>query len=149
MDKSSFELLNFLKEDERKTMYIDRKYTGTEDDYFKELLTSGTIYVGNLSRNTTEAQLHMLFSQCGKIRRISMGLDAKRFVPCGFAFVQYYDVNAPMLARKFFSKYVLDQSTIYIDLDSGFSENRQFGRGANGGQIRSELPGGDRKRRYV
>ncbi|EIJ87273.1 nuclear cap-binding protein subunit 2 [Nematocida parisii] len=149
MDKSAFEIYNYLKDDELKTMYFDKRYTGTEDDYFKELLTSGTIYVGNLSKKITEDQLYTLFSQCGKIKRVIIGLDAKKFTPCGFAFVQFENVETPSIARKFFAKYMLGNHPIYIDIDSGFAENRQFGRGMQGGQAKDDIAAGDRKRRYV
>ncbi|KFG27014.1 uncharacterized protein NESG_00085 [Nematocida ausubeli] len=149
MDKSAFEVYNYLKEDELKTMYFDRRYTGTEDDYFKELLTSGTIYVGNLSKKTTEAQLYTLFSQCGRIKRVIMGLDAKKYTPCGFAFVHFENPEMSSLARKFFSKYMLGHLPLYIDLDSGFAENRQFGRGVKGGQARDDFSDISKKRRHV
>ncbi|KAI5188795.1 nuclear cap-binding protein subunit 2 [Nematocida minor] len=149
MDKSAFELLNYLKEDEIKTMYFDRRYTGTEDDYFDELLTSGTIYVGNLAKNIEESQLYALFSQCGRVKRVIMGLDSKKYTPCGFAFVQYESNESPMQARKYFSKYAIGRAPIYIDLDSGFAENRQFGRGSKGGQAKEDYGGYERKRRHV
>lgn len=149
MDKSSFELLSFLQEDEKKTMYFDRKYTGTEDDYYRDILISGTIYIGNISKSIKESQLYMLFSQCGTIQRVIMGLDSKKNTPCGFGFIQYKDNHSPMVARKHFSRYTIANSSITIDLDTGFAENRQFGRGSKGGQAKDDYFDHSRKRRHV
>ena len=43
-----------------------------------------------MSFYTTEEQLHELFSKCGDIKRIIMGLDKFKRTPCGFCFVEYY-----------------------------------------------------------
>lgn len=51
---------------------------------------STTLYVGNLSFYTTEEQIHELFSRCGDVRLIVMGLDKYKKTPCGFCFVEYY-----------------------------------------------------------
>lgn len=49
------------------------------------------MYVGNLSFFTTEEQIYELFSKCGDIRRVIMGLDKYKKTPCGFCFVEYYN----------------------------------------------------------
>lgn len=55
----------------------------------KALKNSCTLYVGNLSFYTTEEQIHELFSKCGDVKRIVMGLDKVKKTPCGFCFVEY------------------------------------------------------------
>lgn len=55
----------------------------------EELKSSSTLYVGNLSFYTTEEQIHELFSKCGDVKRIIMGLDKNKKTPCGFCFVEY------------------------------------------------------------
>ena len=46
-------------------------YFKNQENIDKEKLkNSSTLYVGNLTFNTTEQQLHQLFSFCGKIKRI-------------------------------------------------------------------------------
>lgn len=52
------------------------------------LATSNTLYIGNLSFYTTEEQIHELFSKCGDIKRIIMGLDKFTRTPCGFCFLE-------------------------------------------------------------
>ncbi len=49
--------------------------------------TSRTIYVGNLAFTTTDAQIHALFSRCGTVERVIMGLNKITRMPCGFCFV--------------------------------------------------------------
>jgi len=62
---------------------------GSRQDQEKKLLTSCTLYIGNLSFYTTEEQIHELFNRAGDIKRIIMGLDKLQKTPCGFCFVEY------------------------------------------------------------
>ena len=59
----------------------------------KKLLNSNTLYIGNLSYFTTEVQIYELFSRCGEINRIIMGLNKQTKTPCGFCFVEYLFIN--------------------------------------------------------
>lgn len=63
---------------------------GSRTEQEKLLRASSTLYIGNLSFYTTEEQIYELFSQCGDIRRVIMGLDKYKKTPCGFCFVEYY-----------------------------------------------------------
>ncbi|KAF7237435.1 Nuclear cap-binding protein subunit 2 [Varanus komodoensis] len=69
--------------------YRDQKFQGGRHLQEKALKNSCTLYVGNLSFYTTEEQIHELFSKCGDIKRIVMGLDNVKKTPCGFCFVEY------------------------------------------------------------
>ncbi|XP_033112568.1 nuclear cap-binding protein subunit 2-like [Anneissia japonica] len=69
--------------------YRDQHFKGTLTDQEMLLSKSTTLYVGNLSFYTTEEQIHELFSKCGDIKRIVMGLDKIHKTPCGFCFVEY------------------------------------------------------------
>lgn len=51
-----------------------------------------SIYVGNLSRNTTEATLKSLFAPYGEIKSVKIVIDRVTGEPRGFAFV---DMEAP------------------------------------------------------
>lgn len=55
--------------------YRDQHFKGTRYEQEKLLKQSATLYVGNLAFYTTEEQIYELFSRCGEIRRIVMGLD--------------------------------------------------------------------------
>ncbi|KAI9822995.1 MAG: nuclear cap binding complex subunit [Thelocarpon impressellum] len=97
-----------------------------------------TLYVGNLSFYTTEEQIHELFAKCGEIKRLVMGLDRFNKTPCGFCFVEYYAHQDALDCMKYIGGTKLDERVIRTDLDPGFREGRQYGRGKSGGQVRDE-----------
>ncbi|KAE8393235.1 small subunit of nuclear cap-binding protein complex, partial [Aspergillus alliaceus] len=107
-------------------------------DPMDPLKDATTIYVGNLSFYTTEEQIHELFSKCGEIKRLVMGLDRYTKTPCGFCFVEYYTHQDALDCLKFIGGTKLDERIIRTDLDPGFEEGRQYGRGKSGGQVRDE-----------
>ena len=49
---------------------------------------STTLYIGNLSFYTDEEQVYTLFSLCGPVRRVIMGIHKFTHLPCGFCFVE-------------------------------------------------------------
>lgn len=127
----------------------------------KLLHQSTTLYVGNLSFYTTEEQIYELFSKCGPIRRIIMGLNRDKKTPCGFCFVEYlsmfisspiskctfkiycvslryYKRESALDCLKYIDKTKLDSRTIRVDLDYGFCKDRNLGRGKRGGQVRDD-----------
>lgn len=55
--------------------YRDQHFKGTRYDQEKLLTKTATLYVGNLAFYTTEEQIFELFSRCGELRRVVMGLD--------------------------------------------------------------------------
>ena len=65
----------------------------SHEEYSEKLKTSQTLYVGNLSFYTAEEQIYELFSMCGEVKRVIMGLDRERRTPCGFCFVEYPSNN--------------------------------------------------------
>lgn len=87
---------------------------------------------------TTEEQIHELFSKCGEVKRLVMGLDRFQKTPCGFCFVEYYTHQDAVDCMKYIGGTKLDERLIRCDLDPGFEEGRQYGRGKSGGQVRDE-----------
>ncbi len=133
---ASTSLLSTLVEDlGAPSSYRDRSYQGTEEELARDLAATATLYVGNLSFYTVEEQIHALFSKCGPVKRIIMGLDRNSKTPCGFCFVEYFERKGALLCKKFLDGSKLDDRFIRIDLDPGFREGRQFGRGRRGGQV--------------
>ncbi|KAK9866031.1 hypothetical protein WJX84_005567 [Apatococcus fuscideae] len=118
--------------------YRDRRFKGSQEEFDHRLATSTTIYVGNLSFYTTEEQIHELFSKTGPVKRIIMGLDKNKKTPCGFCFVVYYTRQATEDCVTFVSGTKLDDRRVRCDFDWGFQDDRQFGRGRSGGQVRDE-----------
>jgi len=120
---------------------VQRKHLQTSQEWDKlieELRVSTTLYVGNLSFYTTEEQIYELFSRCGLVKRVIMGLNSKTKTPCGFCFVEYYNTDDAEAAQKFISGTKLDDRVIRADLDPGFKDGRQFGRSKSGGQVRDD-----------
>ncbi|KAJ3119629.1 Nuclear cap-binding protein subunit 2 [Nowakowskiella sp. JEL0407] len=118
--------------------YKDRKYKGTLEEYKADLAKSTTLYVGNLSFYTSEEQIYEIFSKCGEIKRIIMGLDSRK-TPCGFCFVEYYRKEDAEDCMKYINGLKVDERLIRCDIDPGFVEGRQYGRGKSGGQVRDEF----------
>ncbi|KAL8853164.1 MAG: hypothetical protein Q9221_002046 [Calogaya cf. arnoldii] len=114
----------------------DREKTPEEQE--DPLKDATTLYVGNLSFYTTEEQIHELFAKCGEIKRLVMGLDRFNKTPCGFCFVEYYTHQDALDCMKYIGGTKLDERIIRTDLDPGFQEGRQYGRGKSGGQVRDE-----------
>lgn len=87
------------------------------------------------------AQYQMLVltgTRCGEIKRLVMGLDRFQKTPCGFCFVEYYTHQDALDCMKYIGGTKLDERVIRTDLDEGFAEGRQYGRGKSGGQVRDE-----------
>ncbi|KAI6659073.1 Nuclear cap-binding protein subunit 2 [Oopsacas minuta] len=99
---------------------------------------SNTLYVGNLSFQTTEEQIFELFSLAGEVKLVIMGLDREHYTPCGFCFVEYFRREDAESCMRFLNGTKLDERVIRTDWDAGFIEGRQFGRGKSGGQVRDE-----------
>ncbi|MFH4978748.1 hypothetical protein AB6A40_005457 [Gnathostoma spinigerum] len=118
--------------------YRDQRFKGSMREQERLLLTSSTLYIGNLSYFTTEEQVYELFSRAGDIRRIIMGIDRFKKTPCGFCFVEYYTREDAENAMRFINGTRLDDRIIRTDWDAGFIEGRQYGRGKHGGQVRDE-----------
>uniref|UniRef100_A0A1A9WJK5 Nuclear cap-binding protein subunit 2 n=1 Tax=Glossina brevipalpis TaxID=37001 RepID=A0A1A9WJK5_9MUSC len=118
--------------------YRDQHFKGSRAEQERSLRESTTLYVGNLSFYTTEEQIHELFSRCGEVRRIVMGLDKYKKTPCGFCFVEYYRRPEAENAMRYVNGTRLDDRLIRVDWDAGFIEGRQYGRGKTGGQVRDE-----------
>lgn len=125
----------------KRRQYRDKQFKGGEAEWKKKLERSATVYVGNLSCYTNEYQLYELFSRCGSVKRIVMGLDKFKKTPCGFCFVEYDERQSALKSINYINRTRLDGRDINVDIDAGFIEGRQFGRGAAGGQI------GDERRR--
>jgi len=124
--------------------YKDSQARKTKAEQEDLLSKTVTLYVGNLSFYTTEEQIYELFAKCsrpeegGGIRRIIMGLDSLQKTPCGFCFVEYYLHQEAVDAIRYISGTKLDERVVRCDLDTGYIEGRQYGRGKSGGQVRDE-----------
>lgn len=123
---------------EEKKLYWDRSHYDSPESQMKALAKSATLYVGNLSFSTRSVHMRSHFRQIGPVKSIHMGLDRFRRTPCGFAFVEYYHRRDAQDAVASLSGTKLDGRVIRVELDAGFQQGRQFGRGASGGQVRDD-----------
>lgn len=121
------------------TQYKDRRFEGSEDDWENAIGTSATVYIGNLNFFTREEQIYDIFSRVAHVKRVVMGLDKNSKTPCGFAFVIFYTRKAAEASVSFLNGTLLDERPIRVDIDWGFMDGRQFGRGRSGGQVRDEF----------
>lgn len=118
--------------------YWDRKTFSSYDEQQRAMARSSTLYVGNLSFFTSEAQIYELFSRVGTVKRVIMGLDRFKKTPCGFCFVEYTTHDEAIACSNFLSETKLDSRVVRCEMDGGFREGRQFGRGLSGGQVRDD-----------
>lgn len=120
--------------------YFDKK-NYSKDDWIDKISKSTTVYVGNLSFFTTEDIISEIFSSCGPIKAIYMGLNHQTMQPCGFCFVQFYRHADALAAVTFLNCSCCDGREIRVDWDSGedISGSRRYGRGSAGFQWRDEL----------
>ena len=102
------------------------------------LSSTTTLYVGNLAFTTREETVHHLFSLCGRIQSLYMGLNAQTHVPCGFCFIRFHTAEAAQRARWMINGMKVDGRVCGVDFDQEFREGRQWGRGKTGGQIRDD-----------
>lgn len=122
----------------RQKIYVDRQFFASFEDQVSALRGSKTVYVGNLSFYTTEAQIFELCARCGPVKRIVMGLNRNTKTPCGFCFVEYFSAEAALESVARVTGLVLDDRILRAELDFGFREGRQYGRGQSGGQVRDD-----------
>ncbi len=67
--------------------------------------------------------------------RVIIGLDRNNKTPCGFCFVTYHRRCDALAAVKYLNGTKLDNRQLRVDIDYGFEEGRQYGRGRSGGQV--------------
>lgn len=106
-----------LKSLEPISEYKDRSFGGSLEEYVACLRVTKTVYVGNLAFHTSEEQIHELFSTCGPLLRIVMGLDRNTLTPCGFCFVVYRSRKDTEDCVKYLNGSKLDERVIRIDFD--------------------------------
>ena len=119
--------------------YIDRSFPGSEADYRRLLEESRTLYIGNVSFSTSEEQLYAVAAAAGDVARVIMGLNARTFEPAGFAFIEFFDRQSALVAELFLNKCRLAGRVVKAEFSTPFTPDRQFGRGASGGQVRDDM----------
>ncbi|KAK8797276.1 hypothetical protein WA158_004484 [Blastocystis sp. Blastoise] len=120
----------------KKTPHFYNDFFNSFEDQMEAVKKASTVYVGNLSFKTKEQQIFFYFSTVGSIKKIIMGLDRLQKTPCGFCFVVYNSSDEAQKAADYLDNTLLDNRTIKVERDWGFSEGRQYGRSKSGMQKR-------------
>lgn len=102
------------------------------------------LYVGNLSYNTTDAQVRDLFAQVGEVTSVNLITDRDTGRPKGFGFVEMTTDEHAQDAVRRFNGYSLDNRNLTVnearpreERSGGFGGGNRGGYGGNRG-------GGDR-----
>eukprot|EP00924_Labyrinthula_sp_SR-Ha-C_P005922 snap_masked-scaffold_14-processed-gene-9.28-mRNA-1 protein AED:0.05 eAED:0.05 QI:0/-1/0/1/-1/1/1/0/161 len=134
------ELFDYLEEPNKKSPYLDKVFYKTHEEQKAAKASSLTLYVGNLSFYTAEEQIYNLFSMVcpGRVEKVIMGLHKTEKAPCGFCFVLFKDRKSLLDCNVALNHTALDGKRIKIEVDHGFKEGRQYGRGKFGGQKSDE-----------
>lgn len=77
-------------------------------------------------------------SHFGHIKRIIMGRNRRNDLFCGFLFIEFNDRKDAIYYSNLLKGYSMDGNIITADIDYGFTEDRQFGRGFAGGSAQSD-----------
>lgn len=114
--------------------------TREEEKILKDRST--TVYVGKFpfvnANAAKESHIYTIFSQCGTIKRVIMGINAKTKEPAGFCFVEFFERSAAVASVKWLKDTRIGGRDIAVDIDRGFEEGRQYGRGQSGFQRNDE-----------
>lgn len=94
------------------------------------------IFVGNLSYQTTQDDLHATFAAYGGVERVNVVTDRDTGQPRGFAFVEMTDADAAQTAIAQLNGADLHGRTLNVNEarpkpTGGGSGGRQFGSGGN------------------
>jgi RNA recognition motif-containing protein len=74
------------------------------------------VYVGNLSKDTTQEELNTLFAQAGDVRAVDIIMDRRRGESKGFGFVTMSAQSEADKAVSMFNSYSLDNHQLRVDL---------------------------------
>lgn len=105
------------------------------------------LYVGNLSYNTTEAQVRALFSQAGEVDSVSLITDRDTGRPKGFGFVEMNTEEGSAAAIQQFNGYMLDGRTLTVNEARPREDRPRSGGGGGGGGYGGGGGGGGGERR--
>jgi cold-inducible RNA-binding protein len=100
------------------------------------------IFVGNLSYQTTQDDLHAAFAAYGGVERVNVITDRDTRQPRGFAFIEMTEADAAQTAIAQLNGADLHGRTLNVNearpkTTSGGSGARRFGSGGNRGRERS------------
>ena len=99
-----------------------------------EVLVVFNIYVGNLSFDTTESEIHDLFSAHGDVEKVNIITDRDTGRPRGFCFVEMADENAGRAAIDALNNMELGDRTLTVNEARPRAPRGNRGGGGGGGR---------------
>ena len=99
----------------------------------KRSAPSNTLFIGNLSFDSTNESIGEAFSQYGEIARVSLPTDRETGAPKGFGYVEFANVQEAQAALDGLSGQDVDGRNIRIDFASARDNNGGGDRGGRGG----------------
>ena len=94
------------------------------------------LYVGNLSYNTSQADLEALFRAAGEVREVAIPTDRETGQPRGFAFVTMGDASAANAAISQLNGATLDGRVLRVNEAQERTQRGGFGGRGGGGERR-------------
>ncbi len=80
-----------------------------------EAIISAKLFVGNVSFETTKAEIEKLFSEMGEIAEVFLPTDRESGRPRGFAFVEFTDSSAAQRATERFDGFELNGRALRVN----------------------------------
>jgi RNA recognition motif-containing protein len=105
------------------------------------------LYVGNLSYNTTEDELRMLFAQAGEVTSVALIKDRDTGRSKGFGFVEMGSQSDAQKAITMFNAYQMDDRELVVNMARPREERSGGGFGNRGGFAGNKRSGAGSKRR--
>jgi RNA recognition motif-containing protein len=90
------------------------------------------LYIGNLSYNTTEADLRAMFSEAGTVQQIDMIMDRDTGRPKGFAFITMGSQAEAEAAIRMFNQKRVDERELTVNIARPREERSGPGRYQSG-----------------
>lgn len=141
--------------------YRDRQFQGTDTEYQTALEKSTTLYVGNMSVTTNEEHIWALLAKpknknekdepkkkYSHVKRIIMGRNKLNHFPCQFLFIEFFERSDALQYKSLLNGFNLHGSFLKVDVDWGFKEGRQYGRGFAGGSFKNDENKFRKRRNY-
>jgi len=103
------------------------------------------LYIGNLSYNTTEADLRTMFAQAGTVESLDMIMDRDTGRPKGFAFITMSSQAEAEAAIRMFNQKSVDERELTVNLARPREERPSSGRYQNGPNSHGGRGGSNRR----
>lgn len=116
-----------------------------KDDHMMSQDDSFILYSGEKEEISEQTKKHLHYNH---IKRIIMGRNRLNNLFCGFLFVEFYDRKDALYYSNLLKGYRMDGNNLTVNMDYGFQEGRQYGRGFAGGSVRGDYKKGETRKKH-